>query len=105
MHTYDISEFKGGWFIGNFEPAIHKTEQFEIAHHTLAKGHISDNHYHKTSTEINYIIRGHLLVTGKTLKTGSIWIYEPGDRSEVEVMEQTDLIVIKFPSVPDDKFY
>ena len=31
MKKYKLSEFKDGWIVGNFEPSILKTKDFEVA--------------------------------------------------------------------------
>ena len=38
MDIKRIEDFKGGWFIGNFEPTAWKTDKFEAAIHDYKKG-------------------------------------------------------------------
>lgn len=104
MFVSNIKLFTNGWFIGNFKPALLKTKDFEIAHHFYAKGFRGTPHTHKIATEYNYIVSGKLLVSNKTLTNGDIFVYEPFDISDVIFLEDTDLIVIKVPSIPDDKY-
>ncbi len=33
-----------------------------------------------------------------------MFVYEPGDIADVEFLEDTNLIVVKWPSVPSDKY-
>ena len=33
-----------------------------------------------------------------------MWIYEPWDISDVEFLEDTDLMIIRWPSIPSDKY-
>jgi quercetin dioxygenase-like cupin family protein len=81
-----------------------KTKDFEIGHHFYIKGFVGESHTHKISTEYNYILSGKLIASGKTLETGDIFIYEPNDVSNVTFLEDTNLIIIKTPSVPQDKY-
>lgn len=108
MQIFNISDFKLGWFIGDFEPNVLRTKDFEIAHHTYPKDFKSEPHYHKVATEINYIVRGSLMMaTGggwMELKRGDGFIFRPGEFYSVEYLEETDLIVIKAPSVIGDKY-
>ena len=43
-------------------------------------------------------------VSGNILDAGSIFLYEPNDVADVVVIEDVDLIVVKWPSVPSDKY-
>lgn len=91
--------------MGDFQPSIIQTDQVEVAHHSYGKGYKGASHTHLIATEINYILRGSCVVDDKyTLVTGDIWVYEPGDVSKVLFLEDTDLIIIKTPSVPGDKY-
>ena len=47
MDVKRIEDFKGGWFIGNFEPTAWKTDKFEAAIHDYKKGEEKEPHYHK----------------------------------------------------------
>lgn len=104
MKVANIADMKGGWFVGNFEPSVLKTGDFEVAHHHYKRGVTSDPHTHKLAVEINYILKGKAIVSGTTLETGDIFIYEPNDVADVRFLEDTDLVIVKAPSVPEDKY-
>ena len=95
---------KAGWFIGDFEPSVFKNPFFEVAHHHHLAGFIGKKHYHKIAPELTYIVKGSLIASGVRLESGDIFIYEPNEISEVTFLEDTDLIVVKWPSVPSDKY-
>ena len=38
MKKAKLSDMKGGWFIGNFEPSLYKTNDCEVAVKTYKKG-------------------------------------------------------------------
>lgn len=102
----DISKFKNGWFVGNFEPSVLKSEAVEVAFHEYPAGHKGDGHYHNIATEINLIIEGKVgFPSSVILSAGAIWIVKPGEISDAIFLEDTKLIVIKAPSVPGDKHY
>jgi mannose-6-phosphate isomerase-like protein (cupin superfamily) len=104
MKIYNIKDMINGWFIGNFKPSIYKTDKFEIAHHLYKKGFGGTNHKHLKSTEINYIVKGHISWNNVDLYSGDIFVFDFGEESgDILFLEDTDLIIVKFPSVPSDK--
>lgn len=92
-----------GWFIGNFDRAVIRTDQFEVNWQTNLRGH-GTNHYHKIITEVQLVTRGRMLVNGQIFEAGDICVLEPGDISQIDYLEEVDTVAIKFPSVPDDKY-
>ena len=100
----NIENFKGGWFVGDFKPSLFKNPFFEVAHHKHEKGQQTFPHYHKVTHELNYIVKGDLKVNGKHLKEGDMWIYEPNEVSDVENITDNELIVVRWPSIPSDKY-
>ena len=104
MKTYNIDNMTKGWFIGDFEPSVFKNPFFEVAHHKHEAGYVCDRHTHKVAQELTYIVSGKLIASGKTLSSGDMFLYEPNDIAEVEVIEDVDLVVVKWPSVPSDKY-
>jgi quercetin dioxygenase-like cupin family protein len=105
MKVYNINDMKNGWFIGNFEPSVFKNPFFEVAHHKFSAGHIGQKHTHKIADELTYIVRGSMKVSGNILKSGDMFLYEPNEISDAEIIEDVDLIVVKWPSVPSDKHF
>jgi quercetin dioxygenase-like cupin family protein len=104
MKTSNIKQYKAGWFVGDFEPSIFKNPFFEVAHHSHKAGCETFPHYHKVTTELNYIVSGRVRVNGDVLWTGDMWIYEANDVSDVQFLQDTDLIIVRWPSIPSDKY-
>lgn len=104
MIISNIKNFKMGWFIGDFSPTLLKTKDFEIAHHSYKKGFAAAAHHHKIATEYNYIVSGKLTTSGSTLGAGDIFVFEPDETTDVVFLEDSELIIIKTPSVPSDKY-
>jgi hypothetical protein len=92
-----------GWFIGDFDEAVYRTKEFEVNWQTNARGH-SPTHLHKIVTEIQLVTRGRMLVNGVIFEAGDICILEPGDIGQLEFLEETDTVCVKFPSGPNDKY-
>lgn len=104
MDIHKLDEMKMGWFIGNFDPAVLKTDQFEVALHKHKAGSETHTHYHKLSTEYNLIVLGKMTVNGKTFGKNDIFIINPYEVSETQFLEDTMLVVVKTPSIPNDKY-
>lgn len=104
MKVYDIKNMKAGWFVGNFEPSVFKNPFFEVAHHQHEAGYVTPPHTHKIAQELTYIVSGKLLVDGQELSAGKMFLYEPNDVADVKVLEDVDVIVVKWPSIPTDKY-
>lgn len=104
MLVTNIKDFISGWMIGYFVPSVLRTDAFEFAHHSYPKTFVGRNHRHDRATEYNYIVSGRVIVKGKELTRGDMFVFTPGEYcGEVSYLEETDLIIIKSPSVPGDK--
>lgn len=93
-----------GWFIGNFAEAAFKTKDFEVTYQKNSRGQTA-SHIHKIVHEITLVISGRQICNGKMFGPGDICILEPGDISQIEYLEETEVVTIKTPSVPSDKHY
>jgi len=99
-----MKDMKGGWFIGNFEPAAFKTDQFEVCYKHHIKGEKWDTHYHKAGTEINYLVSGKMTIQDKELNEGDIFILNPYEIADPIFLEDCTVLIIKTPSIPGDKY-
>ena len=65
--------------------------------------------FKKEFNELNIIISGHVLIQDgplkKSLVSGHIFEYDIMEKSEVEFIENTTLVVVKTPSLPGDKHF
>lgn len=105
MQRYKLSECGDrGWFIGNFDGAIFRTKDFEVTYQKNPRGQTA-SHIHKIVHEITLIISGCQICNGEMFGPGDICILEPGDISQIEYLEETEVVTIKTPSIPSDKHY
>tara|TARA_R100000900_G_scaffold130110_1_gene106098 strand:- start:170 stop:511 length:342 start_codon:yes stop_codon:yes gene_type:complete len=110
MEVKNIKDFTNGWFIGDFEPSLFKNPFFEVAHQHHKKGKVGDEHFHKLTTEVTYIVSGSMIINDKKLKqdvhlsAGHMFTFFPNEISDVVFLEDSDLIVIRWPSIPSDKY-
>lgn len=106
MRRFNLSESgERGWFVGAFDRAVWKTDQFEVAYMFNPKGDISDRHYHKIAREISLIASGHVVANGEHFRAGEIFEIEPGEELTCEYLEDTITVCVKTPSVLNDKYY
>jgi quercetin dioxygenase-like cupin family protein len=104
MKTYKLEDMTNGWFIGDFDPCVLKTSEVEVAYHKHKKNCKTKNHYHKKTTEINVVIRGNVIVNGVQFSQGDIFVIEKFEVSEAKFLEDTEMVVVRLPSMKDDKY-
>ena len=106
MKKYRLSDSGArGWFIGDFAEAVVRTKDFEVCWQENPAEKIDRPHYHKVITEIQLITSGRMIINGEEFGPGDIYVSEPGEPYHAKYLEDTKVVAIKFPSVPDDKFY
>jgi quercetin dioxygenase-like cupin family protein len=104
MKIYRLEDMMGGWFVGDFEPSVHRTDQFEVSVKVHPRGEKWDIHYHKVAREINAIIMGEMTLQKTRLVAGDIFILEPGEIADPEFHTDCTIVCIKTPSVRNDKY-
>jgi quercetin dioxygenase-like cupin family protein len=104
MKVGRIENFVRGWFIGDFEPSILRTKDFEVGLLFHAKGEHHKAHYHALSDEYNVLIEGDMTIQGERYVTGDVFIIHKGVVADPIFHEDCKLIVVKIPSIPSDKF-
>jgi quercetin dioxygenase-like cupin family protein len=104
MKTANINDMVRGWFIGNFEPSVLRTKDFEVGILSHKKGEIWPEHYHKIATEYNVLISGKMLIKNTIIDPGTIFIFEPGETADPQFLEDCNVLVVKTPSVIGDKY-
>lgn len=105
MKIARIDEMTKGWFIGNFEPSLLKTNAVEVALKKYKKGDYEKAHYHKIATEFTVIVSGRVRMNGKEYIEGDIIVIEPNDSTDFEALEDNTLnVVVKIPGANNDKY-
>jgi hypothetical protein len=92
-----------GWFIGDFDTAVYRTKDFEVTYQKNPRSQTA-SHIHKLVYEITLVISGCQICNGEMFKAGDICVLEPGDISQIEYLEETEVVTIKTPSIPSDKY-
>jgi quercetin dioxygenase-like cupin family protein len=92
-----------GWFVGNFEPTVLKTDQFEVGLKQYKKGDVEAKHVHRIATEITVIVSGEVRMNGQNFKAGQIIVLDPGESTDFSALTDVTTLVVKTPSAKDDK--
>lgn len=101
--NYDVSGYTRGWIIGNFEPSIIKTTDYELGILSHDENEKWDFHYHKESDEINFLFEGEMLLNGVDIKQGQVFIIPKNQIACPKFKTKCRIACVKIPSVPGDK--
>lgn len=93
-----------GWFVGDFEPSAYKTKECEVAVKHYRSGDSESEHYHKIATEITLILSGQVRMMGRIWNDHDIIVISPGEVTAFEALTDATTVVVKLPSVLDDKY-
>ena len=104
MKIDKLNDMFRGWVVGNFEPSLFKTDDFEVAVKSYKKGNYEQKHYHKVATEITNISKGRVLMNNELYEEGDIITIEPNEATDFRAINDVITTVIKFPCVKDDKY-
>lgn len=104
MKICNLNDMTRGWFIGDFEPTMLKTRDFEVGVLIHKKDEKWPAHYHKESTEINVLLSGKMIVQGKTIHPNEIFVFDPYEVSDPIFLEDCKVLCVKTPSIPSDKY-
>lgn len=104
MKVGNISNTHRGWVIGDFEPSLLRTKNFEVGILKHPKGEIWAPHYHKVATEYNILISGTMRLCGVDLVPGNTFILEPNEVADPIFYEDCTIVCVKVPSDTKDKY-
>ena len=104
MEIKKLKDFFRGWIIGNFEPSLFKTKDFEVGIIVHKKGEKWPVHYHKLAIEYNVLIFGKMKINGVDISAGDIFIIEKNEISDSQFIEDCTILCLKVPSVIGDKY-
>lgn len=104
MKVNNLDNFIRGWFVGNFEPTLYKTNDVEVAVQYYKKGTNEKSHIHKIASEITVVISGKVKINTVIFKEKDIIFIEPNEISSFEAIEDTTTLVVKIPGAKNDKY-
>lgn len=103
MNITKIGDYHRGWFIGDFEPSVLRTKDFEVGILRHKKGEYWPPHYHEKSVEYNVLLVGKMSIGGVVLSAGDVFVFDKGEVADPVFFEDCILAVVKVPSIPGDK--
>ena len=104
MKISSLNDMTKGWFVGNFEPSLYKTNDVEIAVKSYKAGDYEEKHYHKIATEYTVVTRGRVKMFDREFSEGDIIVVEPGDTTDFTALTDTQNVVVKIPGANNDKY-
>jgi len=105
LKTAHLDSMVKGWFIGDFEPSLCRTEDVEVAVKRYNRGDREARHFHKIATEYTVIISGRVRMNGVEYGEGDIVVMAPGEATDFECLEDgTVNAVVKKPGAKNDKY-
>ncbi|QWD44511.1 hypothetical protein G6661_01785 [Polynucleobacter paneuropaeus] len=105
MRLYKLKDMFRGWFIGNFDPSVHKTELFEVGVLQHKKGEHWPGHVHRLSEEFNVLLEGYMTINELDIHAGDIFVIEKNEYSQAIFHEDCKIVCVKIPSIPSDKHF
>ena len=104
MKIEKIDNMFKGWLIGDFNPSIYQTSDFEVAVQEYKKNQIEKPHFHKVAHEVTMVLNGQISMNKKIFNEGDIILVYPNEIVEFKALKKSKTLVVKFPSVKKDKF-
>jgi quercetin dioxygenase-like cupin family protein len=93
-----------GWFVGNFNPTLYRTNDVEVAIKTYKAGDDEKAHHHKIATELTAVVSGEIEMNGKRYHAGDIVVVEPGESCSFRAITDSTNVVVKLPGANNDKY-
>ena len=104
VEKFRLEQMVKGWFIGDFEPTVFSTSEFEVAVKHYEAGDFEEAHYHAIATEVTVVVSGTVEMCGGLHSDGSILVLSPGDATAFRAVTQAVTAVVKYPCVRGDKY-
>lgn len=104
MKIENLLNMTKGWFVGNFEPSLLKTNDVEVAVKEYKKGDCEKTHYHKVATEITVVVSGIIKMNNRIYNKNDIIVMEPGEKTDFESITDSINVVVKLPGANNDKY-
>ncbi len=104
LEKYNLDEMFKGWFIGNFEPSLYKTNEVEVGVKKYKMGEFENSHFHKIATEFTVIVSGTVEMNGIQYGENNIIKIVPGVSTNFKALTDVITVVVKLPGANNDKY-
>jgi len=102
---YNVSNFMNGWLVGDFQPALLRTANVEVAIKSYSAKEREASHYQLKAHEATLVISGECMLAGHHLVPGDILVIPPLFPGDFEALDDCVILAIKWPSLPEDKVF
>jgi mannose-6-phosphate isomerase-like protein (cupin superfamily) len=101
---YNLKDFTGGWFVGDFDPSLMHTMDAEVAIKRYKAGDSEPAHVHKVADELTVVVSGKIAINGKIFFENDIIRIPAGQSAAFQAVTDAVTCVVKSPSVKGDKY-
>lgn len=92
-----------GWLVGDFEPSILRSKEFEVGIMRHKKGEFWPPHTHNQITEYNLLLHGKMKMNNELIEEGDVFIIPKTMLTHAIFLEDCEVLCIKLPSITSDK--
>lgn len=103
MEVFKLNSMFKGWFIGDFDPSLHKAD-YEVGIKRYISGDKEPKHYHKEAIEFTVVVSGIIKMNDKIYIENDIIKVDLNEEIEFECIEDAITVVVKTKSVKNDKY-
>ena len=104
MKVARLDDMVKGWFVGDFEPTLYRTQDVEVGVKRYRAGDSEPAHFHKIATEISVVVQGEVEINGQCFRAGDIIVMETGDVAVFRAVTEAVTAVVKIPGAINDKY-
>jgi hypothetical protein len=104
MKKFSLNNFIKGWIVGQFDPSLIKTNEFEVGVKRYKAGDYEASHHHKIAQEITVIIFGEVEMNGTKYVENDIIVIDPNESTDFKCLTDVVTVVVKFPGASNDKY-
>jgi len=104
MEIHNLKDMIKGWLIGDFEPSLFRTQDFEVAVKRYKAGDYESSHFHKLAEEFTVIVSGEVLMNNIKYKEDDIIKIDKNEATDFRALTDVVTVVVKIPGCKDDKY-
>lgn len=104
MIKYNLNDFEKGWFLGDFDKAIQRTTDFEVAVKHYKAGDEEQNHVHLVADEYTVVVLGKIMMNDEIFVANDVVLTKKGEYVKFKAIDDAINVVVKTPSVIGDKY-
>lgn len=103
MERLNLDSYFNGWVVGDFNPSVMRTSEIEVGVKKFLLGEKEPEHFQRLASEVTLVLTGRIRMGNQFLTSGEGLLVKPKEVLDFEALEDSIVLAIKFPSLPDDK--